>query len=122
MNIQELLRKSQILFDNKQYQLAKEHLQAVLEQNQNSVDALLLLAQCDEALGRTKAMASSLFRILSIDTSNLQALEKLRNTGFLKKEHNDDESELEEKILDDGSVYLLQVQNNLPFYRIEPNR
>ena len=112
MNIQELLRKSQILFDNKQYQLAKEHLQAVLEQNQNSVDALLLLAQCDEALGRTKAMASSLFRILSIDTSNLQALEKLRNTGFLKKEHNDDESELEEKILDDGSVYLLQVQNN----------
>jgi|GEM_PF-4164805 hypothetical protein len=111
MDVLELLQKSKRLFDDKQYLIAKEHLQAYLEQDQNNIEALLLLALCDEALGKTKAMASSLFKILSIDTSNERALEKLRNTGFLGKTNND--VDLVEQILDDGSVYLLPMHNDI---------
>lgn len=112
MDVLELLQKSKRLFDDKQYLIAKEHLQAYLEQDQNNIEALLLLALCDDALGKTKAMASTLFKILSIDTSNERALEKLRKAGFLGKAKADNEVELVEKILDDGSVYLLPMRDD----------
>lgn len=112
MNPQDLLQKSKSLLESKQYSMAKEYAQAVLEHNQNDIDALFVLAQCDEALGKTKAMASSLFRILSIDTSNVQALEKLRNAGFLGKDNANAETELVERITDDGSVYLLSMRDD----------
>ena len=112
MNPQDLLQKSKSLLESKQYSMAEEYAQAVLEHNQNDIDALFVLAQCDEALGKTKAMASSLFRILSIDTSNVQALEKLRNAGFLGKDNANAETELVERITDDGSVYLLSMRDD----------
>lgn len=112
MTTQELLQKSKNLFVSKQYLTAKEYVQAALEQEQNCIDAMFLLAQCDEALGKTKAMASSLFKILSIDTNNERALEKLRKAGFLGKANADNEVELVEKILDDGSVYLLPMRED----------
>lgn len=112
MNIQELLQKSKSLFENKQYLTAKEYVQAALEQDQDCIEALFLLAQCDEALGKTTAMASTLFKILSIDTSNERALEKLRKAGFLGKANSENEVELVEKILDDGSVYLLPMRDD----------
>lgn len=112
MTTKELLQKSKSLFANKQYLIAKEHAQAALEQEQDCIEALFLLAQCDEALGKTKAMASILFKILSIDTSNERALEKLRKTGFLGRANADNEVELVEKILDDGSVYLLPMRDD----------
>lgn len=112
MNIHELLQKSKSLFENKQYLTAKEYVQAALEQDQDCIEALFLLAQCDEALGKTKAMASTLFKILSIDTSNERALEKLRKAGFLGRANADNEVELVEKILDDGSVYLLPMRDD----------
>lgn len=112
MTTKELLQKSKLLFESKQYLTAKEYAQAALEQDQNCIDALFILAKCDEALGKTKAMASSLFKILSIDTSNERALEKLRKAGFLGKANADNEAELVEKILDDGSVYLLPMHED----------
>lgn len=112
MTTQELLQKSTSLFETKQYLTAKEYAQAALEQEHDCLGALFLLAQCDEALGKTKAMASSLFKILSIDTSNERALEKLRKAGFLGKSNADNEVELVEKILDDGSVYLLPMRED----------
>ena len=112
MNTHELLQKSKGLFESKKYLIAKEYAQAALEQDENCIEALFALAQCDEALGKTQAMASSLFKVLSIDTSNVRAIEKLRNTGFLGKEKVNDEVELVEKILDDGSVYLLPMRED----------
>lgn len=112
MTTKELLQKSKSLFENKQYLIAKEHAQAALEQEQDCIEALFLLAQCDEALGKTTAMASTLFKILSIDTRNERALEKLRKAGFLGKANADSEVELVEKILDDGSVYLLPMRDD----------
>lgn len=112
MNTHELLQKSKGLFEGKKYLIAKEYAQAALEQDENCIEALFALAQCDEALGKTQAMASSLFKVLSIDTSNVRAIEKLRNTGFLGKEKVNDEVELAEKILDDGSVYLLPMRGD----------
>ncbi len=112
MNTKELLQKSRSLFDSKQYLLAKEYAQAALEQDENCIEALFALAQCDETLGKTKAMASTLFKILSIETSNERALEKLRKAGYLGKANADNEVELVEKILDDGSVYLLPMRED----------
>lgn len=112
MDPQNLLQKSKSLIEIKQYSMAKEYAQAVLEHNQSDIEALFLLAQCDEVLGKTKAMASSLFKILSLDTSNIQALDKLRNAGFLGEENSNSGTELVEKILDDGSVYLLPMNND----------
>ena len=112
MNTQELLQKSRSLFECKQFLLAKEHLQAMLDMNQNNIEALFLMAQCDEALGKTKAMASSLFKILSIDTNNVLALEKLRDFGFLGTGEKHDEIELVETVLENGSVYLLPIHDD----------
>ena len=81
MNIQELLQKSKSLFENKQYLTAKEYVQAALEQDQDCIEALFLLAQCDEALGKTTAMASTLFKILSIDTSKASVAQAALEAG-----------------------------------------
>ncbi len=113
MNTKVLLQKSLDLFDCKQFLLAKEHLQAVLDLDPNNVEALFLMAQCDEALGKTKAMASSLFKILSIDSGNNLALKKLRNFGFLESEKGQNSTDLIETILDDGSVYLLPMHEDI---------
>jgi len=112
VNTQELFQKSRSLFECKQFLMAKEHLQAMLDVNQNNIEALLLMAQCDEALGKTKEMASSLFKILSIDTNNVLALEKLRNFGFLGAGKKHDEITLVETVLEDGSVYLLPMHDD----------